>query len=111
MTDKLSKEYLELVSRQFKILSDPLRLAVIQELKESEKCVSDLVEILNANQGNISKHLGYLSEAKMVKRRKDGLRVYYSLSSPIIVEICNIVCSKIEEDIKSQMSLLDESQY
>jgi len=100
---KLSKNILSMVSNQFKILSEPLRLGILQELKEGEKCVSDLVESLAANQANISKHLSLLTNANMVGRRKDGLKVYYYITSPVILELCQTVCTQIEADLRDKL--------
>lgn len=107
MENKLSKNMLEMVSNQFKILSEPLRLAILQELKDGEQCVTDLVTTLDANQANISKHLSLLMKANMVSRRKEGLKVFYKISSPAIIDLCNTVCEKIEADLRSSLESVE----
>lgn len=103
MSDKLSKNMLELVSNQFKILAEPMRLAILQEMKHGEQCVKDLTTSLETSQANISKHLALLMNAGMVSRRKVGLKVYYKISSPTILEMCQSVCEKIENDFRSNL--------
>ena len=107
MKNKLSDNMLEMVSNQFKILSEPLRLAILQELKEGEQCVTDLVTRLDANQANISKHLSLLMKANMVMRRKEGLKVYYKISSPAIIDLCTTVCEKIEADLRDKLESVE----
>ncbi len=70
---KLSARALELVAEQFGVLADPTRLRLLNELRAGEKTVSELIEASGANQANISRHLGVLSRAAMVGRRKAGV--------------------------------------
>ena len=74
----------------FKILSDETRLRLILALLKDEFCVCELVDALNISQYNISRHLGVLRKAKLVDDRKEGVWVYYRLTSgmePIALEI------------------------
>jgi ArsR family transcriptional regulator len=64
----------------FKALSDETRLRILSLLKDGEVCVCDLAETLNSTQPNISFHLSMLREAGLIKDRKDGRWVHYSLN-------------------------------
>lgn len=69
-----------------KAFSHPTRLAILEELIEGPKCVTDMEELLPARQANISQHLSVLRHAKLVDFAQDGaLRCYY-LCRPRIVE-------------------------
>jgi len=69
-----------------KALSHPTRLAILQELLDGPKCVTDMEELLPARQANISQHLAVLRHAKLVDYAQDGaLRCYY-LCRPRLVE-------------------------
>ena len=69
----------------FKALSNPVRLEVIDVLLDGEKCVCEIIEKLNKyEQPHISKSLAKLKAAGIVKDRKDGLNIYYSLAMPCI---------------------------
>jgi len=69
-----------------KAFSHPTRLAILRELVEGPRCVTDMEEILPARQANISQHLAVLRHAKLVDFAQDGtLRCYY-LSRPKLVE-------------------------
>lgn len=63
----------------FKALSDPTRLKIIYALKQSELCVCDLSAVLQMGQSAISHQLRYLRNLRLVKRRKEGKMMFYSL--------------------------------
>ena len=63
----------------FKALSDETRLRILALLKESELCVCDIAETLKMTQPNISFHLGILREAGLIKDKKSGRWIHYSL--------------------------------
>lgn len=71
----------------FKALSDPTRLKIIHSLKQSELCVHDLSAILNMGQSAISHQLRYLRNLRLVKRRKEGKMVYYSIDDQHIEDL------------------------
>lgn len=69
-----------------KAFSHPTRLAILQELRDGPKCVTDMKELLPARQANISQHLAVLRHANLVDYAQDGsLRCYY-LSRPQLVQ-------------------------
>ena len=63
----------------FKALSDETRLRILSLMKEGEICVCDIAETLNMTQPNISFHLSMLKEAGLIKDRKNGRWIHYSL--------------------------------
>jgi ArsR family transcriptional regulator len=72
-------------------LGDPKRLLIINALRDGERSVSDICEELGIPQANISQHLSILRDKGLVKARKDGQRVHYTLSSPRIVEAMDLL--------------------
>lgn len=64
----------------FKALSDETRLRILALMKDGEVCVCDIAETLNMTQPNISFHLSMLKEAGLIKDRKNGRWVHYSLN-------------------------------
>ncbi|MBW4522270.1 MAG: metalloregulator ArsR/SmtB family transcription factor [Scytolyngbya sp. HA4215-MV1] len=64
----------------FHALSDPLRLQVLDLLREQELCVCDLCEVMAVSQSKLSFHLKTLKEAQLVKARQEGRWIYYSLN-------------------------------
>lgn len=63
----------------FKVLGDSTRMKIISVLFENELCVCDLAYVLNMTQSAISHQLRVLKQARLVKNRRDGKTVFYSL--------------------------------
>ncbi|NJL81258.1 MAG: winged helix-turn-helix transcriptional regulator [Richelia sp. RM2_1_2] len=66
----------------FQALSEPLRIKVLQLLRNREICVCDLCNILNVSQSKLSFHLKTLKDANLVCARQEGRWIYYSLNQP-----------------------------
>lgn len=98
----LSDAALELVARRFAVLSEPMRLRLLQALFEGEKNVNALVEETGGTQANVSRHLQTLTQAHMLSRRKEGLQVFYTISDPTISKLCELVCGSLEKQIARQ---------
>jgi ArsR family transcriptional regulator len=64
----------------FHALSEPLRLQVLELLREQELCVCELCEVLDVTQSKLSFHLKALKEAELVRARQEGRWIYYSLN-------------------------------
>lgn len=99
-------EALELIAARFKVLSEPMRLRILNTLGDGELTVSELVEATGAGQANVSKHLGLLLDAGIVARRKDGLNAYYSVADESIFAICEVVCDSLGERLAAQQRAL-----
>jgi ArsR family transcriptional regulator len=66
----------------FKALSDPLRIRILELLREQEFCVCDLSSHLDVGQSKLSFHLKVLKEAELLRSRQQGKWIYYSLNLP-----------------------------
>jgi ArsR family transcriptional regulator len=75
----------ELVVAGFHALSEPLRLKIVELLRENELCVCDLCEVLDVAQSKLSFHLKTLKDASLVRSRQEGRWIYYSLNLPQFV--------------------------
>lgn len=93
-THTLSFDVLEKVAHRFLILSEPIRLQLIQHLLGGERCVNDLVEATKGTQGNISRHLNILHNEGILGRRKEGICVYYFIADKTVTQLCQLVCQK-----------------
>ena len=76
-----------LMAELFTALGDPTRIRLIYALSQSELCVHDLTTILEMNQSAISHQLRYLRNVRIVKRRKAGKTVFYSLEDAHVEQI------------------------
>jgi ArsR family transcriptional regulator len=70
------------IASGFHALSDPLRIRVLELLRQREQCVCDLCSVLNVTQSKLSFHLKTLKEARLVNARHEGRWIYYSLNLP-----------------------------
>ncbi|MBZ4671296.1 MAG: ArsR family transcriptional regulator, lead/cadmium/zinc/bismuth-responsive transcriptional [Clostridiales bacterium] len=73
----------------FKVFGDSTRVKIICALFESEMCVCDIAQVLGMNQSAISHQLRVLKQARLVKYRREGKTVYYSLADSHIQAIFN----------------------
>ncbi len=71
----------------FKVFGDSTRIRILWALGESEMCVCDIAALLNMTQSAISHQLRYLKKSRLVKNRKEGKVVYYSLDDNHIKDI------------------------
>jgi DNA-binding transcriptional ArsR family regulator len=101
----LKPEIMGLVAERFKALAEPARLNILNALRGGELSVTRLTEATGLAQANVSKHLQLLHSFSFVERRKDGLFVYYRLADPRVFEMCDLMCGRIEEEIRSRGEL------
>lgn len=85
------------VAELFKVFGDTTRMRIICSLKENELCVGDIAEITNTTISAISHQLRILKQAKLVKYRKEGKTVYYSLDDDHVLQIFEKGREHVEE--------------
>ena len=90
-TRDLTDADLEKVAEQFRMLSEPMRLKILQALHVGPQAVGEIVVATGTTQSNVSKHLSLLSSAGIITRHKDGQFVYYGLSNPLTLKLCELV--------------------
>lgn len=100
----VSRESLEFIAGHFKVLAEPMRLRILHALQPGELSVTQIIESTGASQANISKHLAVLTRAAMVCRRKEGLNAFYSISDPVIFELCDLMCHRLEREFAAKRS-------
>jgi DNA-binding transcriptional ArsR family regulator len=99
----------ELIAERFRLLGEPMRVRALDHLREhSEASVGELAEALGTSQQNVSKHLGALHAAGVVKRRRDGNRVRYSVADESVLALCEAVCGGLERRYEELSGLLSE---
>ena len=86
MTTKISND-LERAAELFHALADPTRLGIIEQLRRGEQCVCDLTDLLDTAQSRLSFHLKTLKEAGLLRDRRQGRWIYYSLEPRVVAEV------------------------
>lgn len=97
--DLIPRPLLERVAHRFKLLSEPVRLELLNRLhQQGEMNVQQLVEATGHAQANVSKHLLQLAREGMLARRREGLHVYYSIQDPTLQSLCLLVCTQLRQE-------------
>ena len=102
----MTPEVLVLVAERFKALAEPARMQILSCLRAGETTVSELVEQTELGQANVSKHLQLLHTLGFVSRRKEGLFVYYALADKSVFQLCDVMCGRLEAEMKTRRKLL-----
>jgi DNA-binding transcriptional ArsR family regulator len=104
---KMSDAYLQESARLFGVLADASRLRLLRELMEGPLTVTELVELTGLKQGNVSKHLGILLNARFLMREQQGIYARYYLRDRRVFELCKIMCARIDEALASELKSLN----
>ena len=99
LTGKLSDEMLGKLSELYKMFGDRTRIRILYVLLEHECCVSEISNELAMTQSAISHQLSTLKSSKLVKSRRDGKTIYYSLDDEHVEMILNMGVEHIREMI------------
>jgi DNA-binding transcriptional ArsR family regulator len=102
----LTPEVMALVAERFKALAEPARLQILNCLRSGEMTVSELVDETGFRQANVSKHLQLLHAMGFVRRRKNGLFMYYALADRAVFKLCDTMCGRLEQEMKRRRKLL-----
>ena len=105
----LPEPLIELVAQRFRVLGEPMRIKLLDRLREGDATVGELQEALGASQQNVSKHLGILHAAGMVSRTKDGNHTRYAISDPSVFELCDQVCGGVRRQLQDLEAILQAS--
>lgn len=101
----LTPEAMNLVAARFKVLSDPMRLRILNALEAGEMSVSEITEFVEASQPNASKHLKTLQDAGLVMRRQDGNLAYYRIADETVFQLCEVVCNSLQQHLTAQADI------
>lgn len=102
---KKSPDALALVASRFKMLSEPLRLHILQELETGALSVGELTAAVGATQPNVSKHLKMLQDAGIVARKQDGNTVFYSIADESVFALCDLVCGSLKDKFSERSAM------
>jgi len=94
----------EHIARRFRVIGEPMRMRILDRLREGEASVQELTEALGTTQQNASKHLAVLHENGIVSRRREGNHAIYAIADDSVLELCEKVCG----GIRRQIGALDE---
>jgi DNA-binding transcriptional ArsR family regulator len=97
----LSADLVELIAERFDALSEPVRIRLLDRLRDGEATVLSLTAAIGTTPQNVSKHLAVLRRAGIIARRKQGNFAYYSIADERVFELCETVCGSLERQVES----------
>ena len=86
---------LEEVAAYFGALAVPMRLKILNALREGERNVTQLTGEFGCSQANVSKHLSLLAQGGLIEKLPRGTSAYYRIADPRIYRLCDLVCGQI----------------
>ncbi|MFN8132394.1 MAG: metalloregulator ArsR/SmtB family transcription factor [Solirubrobacteraceae bacterium] len=96
----------DLIAQRFRALAEPMRIKLLDALRDGGLTVGELTERLGASQQNVSRHLGVLHQAGLVDRSKQGTFVRYAIADDGVFALCEQVCGGLHRQIRDLDDIL-----
>lgn len=106
MPRPLPAPLIEVIAERFRVIGEPMRIRLLDALRDGEATVGELTGRLGASQQNVSKHLGVLHQAGIVSREKQGTSVLYSIADDSVFDLCEQVCGGLRQQVSELDQLL-----
>ena len=98
-TDEVEKKIYQLHSELCRSLSHPKRLEILNNLRDGEKSVSELLSVVASSKANLSQHLAILREKRIISSRREGVNIFYRLANPKMIKACDIIREVLFEEL------------
>jgi DNA-binding transcriptional ArsR family regulator len=95
LMQNLSPEALTQVAAYFAALAEPVRLRLLNLLRDGGMSVGQLAEATGYSAANVSRHLSLLARHGLLARSAQGTSVFYAIADPAIYELCDLVCGNL----------------
>ena len=107
----LDDRALEHVAAYFRALSEPLRLKILNALRDKARNVGELTQLLDCSQANVSKHLAVLTRHGFVERSAQGTAAFYRIADPRVYQLCDLVCGQMAQHFADQAKMLGAATH
>src|SRR5512134_1737457 len=104
---KTRKTIFELQAEVCKTIASPKRLEIINVLKSGEKSVGEIVKALDVPKANVSQHLAVMRHKGILKSRREGVNIYYSVSNAKVIQACVLMREVLTEQMQEKSKLID----
>lgn len=101
------KKLYEAQAKVISAMAHPTRLLIVNELRKGSKCVRELTDIAEVDTSTVSKHLSILKNAGIISDNKKGLKVFYSLRMPCILNFFTCVDSVLKANSDEMKEIID----
>ena len=102
-----SPELLEQFSQFFRLLSEPARLQLLCQLKQGPTDVASLIEATGFSQSHISRQLGQLQRAGLVRCEREGARTIWQADGDLVDKLCHLVQHRLKRRLEAQLQQLE----
>ena len=106
MSDRKKLLLFERQAEIAKAIAHPLRLAIVDFLRDGEQCVCDIAEHVGAERSNVSRHLSVMVNAGVLECRKEGLKVIYRLKCVCILDFFSCITGVLKQQAEENKRLL-----
>ena len=104
------KEIYKIHAEMCKIFSNPIRLEILNLLRDKEMSVTELIKMSKLSQVNISQHLSIMKSKGIVVSQREGKMIYYKLSNPKIIKAFDIIREVLTERLEKNREILLEEK-
>lgn len=98
---------IELIAQRFRLMGEPMRIKILDRLRDGSATVGVIASDLGATQQNVSKHLGALHQGGLIGRTKEGNSVRYAIADDSVFELCEMVCGGLRSQLEELDAILD----
>jgi DNA-binding transcriptional ArsR family regulator len=107
MPHPLPEPLAEIIAERFRVISEPMRIRILDRLRGGGATVGRLAGELGTSQQNVSKHLSVLARAGIVSREKHGTSVRCTIADESVFDLCERVCGDLSDQLDELRALLD----
>lgn len=93
-----------------KSLAQPTRLKIIDFLRDGERCVCEIFPAIDEEQSNTSRHLAYMQTHGILSRRKEGVKIYYAVKHPEVMEIIDRATAIVRREVEVRSGLINSPE-
>lgn len=105
-TERIDPTILEMHAKVCRTMAHPIRLALLNALRDGERTVGDLAEAIGATQPLVSQHLAVLRNQGLLRNRRNGSEIYYWIAYPKMIQACDLLREVLFEHLRSQEEIL-----
>lgn len=106
MSNKINRSLYEMHAEICKVLTSAKRIEILNLLRDGERAVSELAEIAGISQTNVSQHLAFLRQKRMVVSRREGSNIFYSVTNPKIFTAMDTMKEVLMEQLQEERDIV-----
>jgi DNA-binding transcriptional ArsR family regulator len=98
---------IDVIAHRFRVLGEPMRIKLLDRLREGPASVQELQEATGSSQQNVSKHLGVLAQVGLIGRQRERNFVLYEITDESVFKLCEEVCGGLRRQLEELDFLLE----